>query len=90
MTSKTNLRGKISAGPELFEEGRQEEGGEEEDDRPKENVWDEWTATAAGRANELPTKRPTLLQGQRDGRVNALCLLIQDKHSSPGHSAAPS
>lgn len=51
--TQTHLGRKVSHGLELFEDGGQEERGEKEDDRPEEDVRDEGTAVAAGRADEL-------------------------------------
>lgn len=50
----THLGGEVSFGLELFEEGGQKEGSEEQNDRPEEDIWDEGTIIAAGQANELP------------------------------------
>lgn len=51
--SQTHLGRKVSPGLELFEDGGQEERGKKENDGPEEDIGDEGTAMAAGRANEL-------------------------------------
>lgn len=55
------LCGEISTGFELFEEGGHEEGGEEEDRGPEENVWSVWTVVATRRPNKLSMQVYTLL-----------------------------
>lgn len=51
--TQTHLGRKVSPGLELFEDGGQEERGKKEDDGPEEDVRDEGTAMAAGRADKL-------------------------------------
>lgn len=55
MKDKTShLSGKISLCLKLLKEGGQEEGGEEEDDGPKENIWDVGPMMTTGSTHKLP------------------------------------
>lgn len=47
------LGGEITTSLELFEEGRQEEGREEQDSRPEENVWGVGAMGATCRPNKM-------------------------------------
>lgn len=55
------LSGEITTGLELFEEGRHEEGGEEQDGWPEENIWGVGTMVAARRPHKLSMQTDTLL-----------------------------
>lgn len=70
---RSHLGGEVSLCLELLQEGGQEEGGEEKDDGPEENVWDVGSVMATGGALELPTELPTHLEEQserRNARLN--------------------
>lgn len=56
------LSGKIATSLELFEEGRHEEGWEEQDGRPEENVWGVGAMMATCRPNEVALQTDALLQ----------------------------
>ncbi|TNN51005.1 hypothetical protein EYF80_038807 [Liparis tanakae] len=60
------LGGKVAARLELLEEGGHEDGGEEEDDAPEEDVGDVGAVGAAGAALELPVKHLALLLAPED------------------------
>lgn len=62
----TCLGGEVAAGLELLEEGRHEDGGEEEDHAPEEHVRDEGAVGSAGRAHKVPVQRLALLLTPED------------------------
>lgn len=62
----TCLGGEVAARLELLEEGGHEDGGEEEDHAPEEDVWDVGAVGAAGAAHKLPVQRLALLLAPED------------------------
>lgn len=60
--NKSHLGGKISLRLELLKEGGQEEGGEEKDDGPEENIWDVGPMMTAGRTHKFPMEYLTHLE----------------------------
>lgn len=65
-TRPTYLSGEVTAGLELLQEGRHEDGGEEEDDAPEEHVWDEGAVGAAGAPFEVSVQHFALLLAPED------------------------
>lgn len=57
-----DLGGEVTPGLELLEEGREEEGSEEENDGPEEHVGDVGAVVAAGLAHKHPIEPSALLQ----------------------------
>lgn len=55
------LGGEITTSLELFEEGRQEEGREEQDGRPEENIWGIGAMVATCCPNKVALHTDTLL-----------------------------
>lgn len=55
------LSGEITTSLELFEEGRHEEGGEEQDGRPEKNIWGVGAMVATCRPNKVSMQTDTLL-----------------------------
>lgn len=62
----TCLGGEVAARLELLEEGGHEDGGEEQDHTPEEDVWDVGAMGAAGAALELPVQHLALLLAPED------------------------
>lgn len=67
---RSHLGGEVSLRLELFQEGGQEESGEEENDGPEENIWDVGPVVATGRTQEFPLQLGTHL-GEREHQVSA-------------------
>ena len=62
------LSGKVIAELEVLEEGGHDDGGEEENDTPEEDVGNVGPLGAAGAAHKLPTVLNTVLKQQVEGR----------------------
>ncbi len=72
----TCLGGEVAARLELLEEGRQEDGGEEEDDAPEQDVGDVGAVGAAGTALELPMQHLALLLAPEDMAVVMMMMMM--------------
>lgn len=57
---------------EVLEEGRHDDGGKEENDRPEEDIGNIWPMGAAGAAHKLPALFDTILQYQVEGSYSYL------------------
>lgn len=57
----TCLGGKVAAGLELLEEGWHEDGGEEKDHTPEEDIWDVGAMGATSTPHKVPMQLLTLL-----------------------------
>lgn len=61
-SAAAHLGGEVTAGLELFQKGRHEKGGEEQDGGPEENIRGVGAAVATRRPDKLPVQADTLLQ----------------------------
>lgn len=76
--------GEVSLCFELLEEGAQEEGGEEEDDGPEENIWDVGPVVTARCTHILPMELFTHLEDRRSIFIVMLTLINSCRTYSSG------
>lgn len=77
------LRGEVIGELELFEEGRHEDGREEENDTPEENIGDVGSMRTTGTAHKLPLLFNAVLQRQAEGRAIQSYHMISNKSRFP-------
>lgn len=74
----THLGGKVSLVLELFEGRRQQEGGEKEKCRPKQDVWDKGASFAAGGTDKFSVEVDTVLERRSSWQLLPLCIVKPD------------